>query len=284
MIVDREMVPRDRNWCITMSWALPLLQKLIPKDIYDNLNQCQPDPTTDPNETGKYGIVIRDGSNGAVKIHHHFPAIRRINHRKTKRHLSQGLSVQYGKRLAGITLNPDDDEEVTAHFEDGSAETGTIIVGADGGASQVRRWLLGDAAAQEVLPCVFMNFAFSLPADFALPLESNLSPTVEVGAHPKNMYLGLSLLDKPDVEKPETWLFYLLAAWPYGNDMNDQTSGNLLAELRSRMDGWIDPFKAVVEKLPDDTVIKHDELRIWHTKPWNNQQGRITLVGDAAHR
>jgi 2-polyprenyl-6-methoxyphenol hydroxylase-like FAD-dependent oxidoreductase len=283
VIVDRETTPRDRNWCITMSWSLPLLQKLVPANLFESINLCQPDSTTDPIEAGKYGIAIRDGSTGKVKIRNQFPGIRRVNHKKTKHHLSQGLPVHYGKQLVDIAVGPDDDE-VTAHFADGTQETGTIIVGADGGISQVRRRLLGDAAAQEVLPCQFMNFSFSLPAELAQWLEKSLGPTIEVGAHPRNMYMGLSLLDKPDTTKPETWLFYILAAWKLSDNVDGQGSGSQLSELRSRMDDWADPFKTVVEKLPDDTYIKQDQLRIWHTKPWDNHQGRVTLIGDAAHR
>jgi 2-polyprenyl-6-methoxyphenol hydroxylase-like FAD-dependent oxidoreductase len=267
-----------------MSWALPLLEKLLPATLFNTINFCQPDPTANAIEVGKHGITIRDGSTGEVRKRMPFPSIRRVNHKKTKKHLSQGLSVQYGKRLVEISVNSNNNEEVTAHFQDGTTETGTIIVGADGGASRVRRWLLGDAGSQEVLPCKFMNFSFSLPSELALRLGKDLSPTVEVGCHPKNMYMGLSLLDKPESTKPETWLFYLLASWQISSGADSPNSGNQLAELRSRMDGWVDPFKIVVEKLLVDTVIKDDQLRIWRTKPWNNHQGRVTLVGDAAHR
>ncbi|PCG97054.1 Monooxygenase, FAD-binding [Penicillium occitanis (nom. inval.)] len=281
VIVDRETTPRDRNWCITMSWALPLLQNLVPASIFESINLCQPDPTADPAEAGKYGIAIRDGSTGKVKIRHQFPGIRRINHKKTKHHLSQGLSVQYGKLLVDITVGPDD-HEVTAHFADGTQETGTVIVGADGGVSRVRRWLLGDEAAQEVLPCQFMNFSFSLAAESAEWLDKRLGPTIEVAAHPRNMYMGLSLLDKPDA-KPDSWLFYILAAWKPSDSTDGQGSASLLSDLRKRMYDWADPFKTVVEKLPDDIFIRQDQLRIWHTKAWDNRQGRVTLVGDAAH-
>lgn len=283
VIVDRETTPRDRNWCITMSWALPLLQNLVPASIFESINLCQPDPATDPSEAGKYGIAIRDGSTGKVKIRHQFPGIQRINHRKTKHHLSQGPSVQYGKRLVDITVGPDDDE-VTAYFADRTQETGTIIVGADGGVSQVRRWLLGDEAAQEAMPCQFMNFSFSLPAESAQWLDGSLGPTIEVAAHPRNMYMGLSLLDKPDATKPEAWVFSILAAWKLSDSTDGQSSASQLSDLRKRMYDWADPFKTVVEKLPDDTFIRQNQLRIWPTKPWNNHQGRVTLVGDAAHR
>lgn len=215
----------------------------------------------------------------------HFPTIRRLNIQKTKRYLSTGIDVKYGKKLVDITLGQgkDDDGLVTAHFDDGTSETGTMIVGADGGASRVRRWLLGDLAQQEALPCDFVNFSFTLPADIAVRLDKEMNPTVDVGAHPSNMYLGIFLLDKPDMNKPETWIFYILATWSL-DDKNARAPGKKLDELRCRMSGWFDLYKAVVENVPDDVEIKPDQLRIWKTKPWDNHQGRITLVGDAAHR
>lgn len=213
------------------------------------------------------------------------PAIRRLNIQKTKQYLSTGIDVKYGKKLVDITLGQgtEDDGLVTAHFDDGTSETGTMIVGADGGASRVRRWLLGDLAQQEALPCDFMNFSFTLPADIAVRLDKEMNPTVDVGAHPSNMYLGIFLLDKPDMDKPETWIFYILSTWRL-DDNNDRAPGKRLDDLRSRMPGWFDLYKTVIENVPDDVEIKPDQLRIWKTKPWDNHQGRITLAGDAAHR
>jgi len=35
--------------------------------------------------------------------------------------------------------------------------------------------------------------------------------------------------------------------------------------------------------LPDDDVVPVDAGRQWAPRPWNNQAGRVTLAGDAAH-
>ena len=50
------------------------------------------------------------------------------------------LRIAYGKRLERISYGGD--ETVTAHFADGTAETGRLLVGADGSQSTVRRLLL----------------------------------------------------------------------------------------------------------------------------------------------
>ncbi|KAH8691651.1 putative monooxygenase [Talaromyces proteolyticus] len=282
VIVDRETAPRDRNWAITLGWALPLLQKLLPDNLYDSIQQCQPDPNLDAKLAGQTGLLVRDGATGEAKTVSRFPSIRRLNIQKTKRHFSEGLDIRYGKRLVDIALAPGNDAGVTAYFDDGTSETGTTIVGADGGASHVRRWLLGDLALPEALPCDFMNFSFTLPADIALRLDKEMNPTVDVGAHPSNMYLGVFLLDKPDIERPETWVFYILSTWSL-SDAGIHHPGSRLSELRSRMRDWFDLFKVVVDNVPDDVEIKPDQLRIWKTRPWDNHRGRITLAGDAAH-
>ena len=160
-----------------------------------------------------------------------------------------------------------------------------MIIGADGGASQVRRWLLSEElAAQEVLPYAFMNFSFTLPADKAVWLDNEMNPNVDVAPHPKGMYLGIFLLDKPDLKRPETWIFYILTTWPIAGKEDEENAENRLERLRAHMDGWTEPYKSVVEWVPDDVVIRPDQLRIWHPKPWDNRGGRVTLAGDAAHR
>lgn len=181
-IVDREATPRDRSWGITLSWALPLLSKLLPEELFNNLQACQPDPNLDADKAGREGILIRDGVTGAIKTRVQFPIIRRVNIQKTKQNLAKGLTICYGRKLVDITLQDraNSTKGVTAKFEDGTEMTGDVIVGADGGNSMVRRWLLGELAAQEVLPYAFMNFRFTLPAKKAMWLDGVMNPNVDV--------------------------------------------------------------------------------------------------------
>ncbi|KAK3314051.1 hypothetical protein B0H66DRAFT_584451 [Apodospora peruviana] len=284
-LVDRETTPRDRNWGITLSWALPLLESLLPPALVAQLQACQPDTSLSVASAGEQGVLIRDGGTGAIKIRMSYPGgVRRMQIQKTKRVLSAGLHLEYGKKLVSLSYD-DSPEGVTAHFADGTTETGSVVVGADGGASQVRRCLLGEeAAAQEVLPYAFMNFPFSLPAEKARWLDGVMNPSVDVAPHPKAMYMGLFLLDKPDLDRPETWVFYVLVTWPIADEDDEvNPDGTRLHRLRAHMDGWADPYKSVVEWLADDVAIGKDQLRIWHPKEWDNRCGRVTLTGDAAH-
>jgi hypothetical protein len=170
-----------------------------------------------------------------------------------------------------------------ARFEDGTSEAGTIIVGADGNASFVRKWLLGDAAEPQILPYAFMNFPVTYTAEQARYLDKTMHPIVDVGIHPKNMYIGFFQLDKPDLERPETWIFYILASWPIATKEDEENTGNRLQRLRDRMDDWAEPFKSAVAWVPDGTEIKPDKLKVWAPTPWDNHGGRVTIAGDAAH-
>lgn len=233
-------------------------------------------------EAGRRGVLIRDGSTGETMSNPSMPLVRRMQIQRTKRHLAQGLNIKYGKKLVNIDV---DDNGVIAHFEDGTTETGSIVMGADGGNSGVRKWLLGERAEQQVMPYAFMNFSFSLPADRAVWLANEINPNVDVATHPKSMYIGVFILDKPDLQNPETWVFYLLTTWPLETkDDYENPDHNRLQRLKARMDGWADPYKSVVEWLPDDTPVGKEQLRIWNPEPWENHQGRVTLSGDAAHR
>ena len=189
-------------------------------------------------------------------------------------------NLQFGKRLSKIEMT---ESGPIAYFEDGTSEAGTILIGADGNASFVRKWLLGDAAEPQTLPYAFMNFPVTYTAEQARYIDKTMHPIVDVGIHPKNMYIGFFQLDKPDLERPETWIFYILASWPIASREDEENTGNRLQRLRNHMDDWADPFKSAVAWVPDGTEIKPDKLKVWVPSPWDNHGGRVTLAGDAAH-
>ncbi|ORY61036.1 monooxygenase [Pseudomassariella vexata] len=279
VVVDKESTPRDRNWGVTIAWSHPFLQKLLPENLWNRLHECQPDPALDSREAGCESVIIRDGQSGQTMVEPPFPGVRRLNIQKTRRSWGECVHVKFGKTITGITLEAD---SVTAHFQDGTSETGSVLIGSDGGGSWVRRFLLEDAADAQVLPYMFLNFPIRYPAEQARKMERMMHPIVDVGIHPKSMYIGIFLLDKPDLSRPETWIFYILATWPKGeNDVVEDR--NYVDELRQRMNGWADPYKSAVEWVTTDIQAKPVPLKIWGTKQWDNRGGRVTLSGDAAH-
>ncbi|OAP61574.1 hypothetical protein AYL99_03777 [Fonsecaea erecta] len=286
VVVDKESEPRDRNWGVTIAWSHPLLAQLLPAELYDRLPECQPDPGLDTKAAGFESVIVRDGQTGATIVQPPFPGVRRLNIQKTRTIWSKGVNVKFGKTLTDIELT--EDGGVTAHFHDGTSESGSVLVGCDGGGSWVRRWMLGDKGASVVLPYTFLNFPFRYTAERAVQMDKMMHPIVDVAVHPKSMYIGIFLLDKPDLTKPETWVFYVLATWSKDNKSAPDasaTDGNMVAELKARMDDWANPFKSAVEWIPDDVQAKAVPLRIWGPPDsgWDNRGGRVTLAGDAAH-
>ncbi|KPI37992.1 uncharacterized protein AB675_3133 [Cyphellophora attinorum] len=263
-ICEKESTPRDRNWGVTISWAVPFLAKCLPPELFARLQECQPDIRLNNAAEGKESLLIRDGATGQPLIEPSFPGTRRLQIKRTRRIWGEALlehggeGVRYGKVLVGIDT-PDEGEykgKVVGRFEDGSCEVGDVLIGTDGGSS------------------------------FALWLDEKINPSVDVGCHPKKMYSGILILDKPDLERPETWVFYVLSTWPKEEGVTYGKDDDLLEEYRRRMDGWGDPYRKVADWIPEGTKVRPilGGLKVFAPKErWNNRDGRVTIGGDAAH-
>jgi 2-polyprenyl-6-methoxyphenol hydroxylase-like FAD-dependent oxidoreductase len=284
-VFEKEPSPRERNWGVTISWAAPYLEKCLSPELFARLKECQPDPGLDAKARNQESVLIRNGKTGKTLVEPTFPGIRRLSIKKTRDNLGKGIDVQYGKEVIDIKTTAEG--VVTAYFADGTKKSGSALIGTDGGGSYVRRCLLGDAATPWELGYNFVNFSFSLEAEQARWIDARINPHVDVGCHPdKPMYSGVFILDKPDLDRPETWVFYILSTWPVEKGVEYRPEDNLLEEYRSRMDGWGDPYKQVAEWIPDSTRVKavSSGLKTFAPKSqWDNHQGLITIGGDAAH-
>lgn len=284
-VFEKEATPRDRNWGVTISWAVPCLEKCLSPELFARLKECQPDPGLDCAARGQESVLVRDGATGKTLVEPAFPGIRRLQIKRTRRTWGQGIDVQFGKSITDVQILADGG--LSAHFADGTSTSGSVLIGTDGGSSWVRAWLLGAGAEAWDLGYNFLNFPFQLRAEQAKWLDERIHPIVDVGvaAH-KRMYSGIFILDKPDLDKPETWVFYVLSTWPkeagvfYGKDED------LLAEYRQRMEGWGSPFKEVADWIPEGTKVRAvgTGLKVFAPRAkWDNKNGRVTIGGDAAH-
>ena len=55
--------------------------------------------------------------------------------------------------------------------------------------------------------------------------------------------------------------------------------------MRDVSSEWAEPFREMIQALPDDADVKTLKLEDWVPKQgmWDNKGGKATLVGDAAH-
>jgi 2-polyprenyl-6-methoxyphenol hydroxylase-like FAD-dependent oxidoreductase len=264
---------------------VPFLEKsLLPPDLVARLKECQPDPGLDCVARGQESVLVRDGATGKTLVEPGFPGIRRLQIKKTRRIWGEGIDVQFDKSITSIETPSS--EGVTASFSDGTSATGSVLIGTDGGSSFVRGWLLPDQEAWD-LGYNFLNFSFQLPADQAQWVSERAHPIVDVGTHPrKPMYSGIFILDKPDLERPETWVFYVLSTWPKEPGVSYDKDQDLLAEYRRRMADWGSPYKEVADWIPKGTRVRTigTGLKVFAPKgSWDNRNGRVTMAGDAAH-
>ena len=174
------------------------------------------------------------------------------------------IPVHTGKRLTGFEQ---DSASVTAHFADGSSAAGRLIVGADGIRSAVRALLhSGDAPRFTG----HVAFRFLVPAALAAPFMGQGRSAIFIG--PKRTFNRYTMqggkvvncagLAETGEEVPEGW-----------------SLSSSIAEVGAAFPNWHPDATGLIAQA--HSVIKWG---LYDRKPlarWS--EGRITLLGDAAH-
>lgn len=86
--------------------------------------------------------------------------------------------------------------------------------------------------------------------------------------------------DGPD--HPESWVFHLAMAW-FMEHGQPATYRERLDMIREKAQSLAEPARSSFTWIPDDTQVHKADISYWVTQPWDNRQGRLTLIGDAAH-
>lgn len=256
---------------------------MLPEELSTQINSCQVDQTIDCAAIGEDRIIIYNGQTREAAFTFPIPKAREINIRKLRVLCAEQLDVKYGKLFQRYEIRKTGGVQV--FFEDGSADEGDIVIGIDGATSRVRHQLLGSDAVMDILPFALMNFNVSYTAEQALFIKDRLHPLVDIAIHPAGHYIRANILDMPKQDDPATWAFQILTTWPlkYVEDHDNDTGRLNRLKAHVKRDGWAEPYKSAIEWIPEETEVLKDQLKIWKTVPWNNEGGRVTLCGDAAH-
>ncbi|KAK9799883.1 putative FAD-binding domain-containing protein [Seiridium cardinale] len=282
---------RGGGYSLSFHWGLPHLEAALPKDIFEGLQDCLCNPHAV--ETGQRGrfqyFNLRTGvpklSGTPTPANPGTMRIARVAREKLIKLLMTGVDVQFDKALSH--LSSPGVGEVCAHFADGTAATGNLVIGADGGKSAVRRAICGEQGEATVVPVRMMALRCPYPLEKVAKVRQ-VDPNVIMGGDPENnTYYWFSFLDMP---RPDSSVkvadCFMTFSWPFEDgSIIPHDNEKRIALAQQLADQWAEPMREMVLDLPPETWIHEINILEWVPKKglWDNRHGTVTLVGDAAH-
>lgn len=274
---------RSQGWALTLHWCLDALERTIGPERAAKLPGAVVDRTL-KKDAGNFLFLNCETAETLYKIP---PSKRRLRlHRQKLRNvLADGVNVQEGKKLTRVE---DIEGGVRAHFADGTFADGTILIGADGNNSNVRKHLLPDDHALTLLPVHLVGVIRHFTADQGEPIRK-LDPLLFQGLHPKTAdYLWYSIQEVN--EEPDGRINYdalVIISWIMKDPVKDaipKTNPERIAMMKKRAAGFAEPLRSIVMDIPDDLDFT-TPLRLgdFPCRDWDNKGGRVTLAGDSAH-
>ncbi|KAK3296637.1 uncharacterized protein B0H64DRAFT_415985 [Chaetomium fimeti] len=281
---DESTAARARDWSFGVYWAQSRIEECLTPELNLLLDTVQTDPSY--RRHAESVLPVYHGVTGEILQPIPAPYAIRLKRRAFVDMIKKGLDVRYGKSLDTITVT---EGGITAGFKDGTAENGTLLIGAEGAHSPTRAWLFQlspeDAALQKVPVSSFGTVA-KLTRETALSLR-NIHPIYSMAVGPDNVFVFAAIHDCT-AEAPEDWTFMLLITWNYDETEDHVRLANdrvfLLEKVEALTKSLVYPFNAMVQDVPPETRSWYSsQMTYWPTRPWDNRGGRVTVAGDAAH-
>ncbi|KFX89855.1 hypothetical protein O988_08460 [Pseudogymnoascus sp. VKM F-3808] len=288
-IFERDPNPTHRGagWGLTIHWALPDFEALLPADLLARLPETFVDnAAVAEGLTGNF--LLFDLQNGAERYRVPPNTRIRVSRERLRRLLMDGLDIQWSKTIAGIdTTTPG---AVTASFTDGTTATGTHLIGADGSRSTVRT-LLAPSPENHVLPVRLLGASVPYSSTRCAPIR-DVDPFFFQASDPAtDAFFWFSFLSVP-ADPKEDRVCQILVSWPYrkgflGREepVDIPAREDRVAWMKEVTKGWVEPFRSIVADIPEGTEVKSLALEDWvpAAEGFDSRDGRVTLIGDAAH-
>lgn len=287
---------RPREWTIVLHWALPIMLSMLPDDVAAKLPRaiCNPDLEFDANAES---LPVYNGVTGDLMFASPMPGSRRIARRRLRAVLAEGLDIQWGKKLQSISGNEAGDSApaLTLAFDDGTSAAADFVLGADGASSRVRNIVVGDAEKARSTPSglLFATAIVNYGDEEKVKTVVNTHPVAAamMGTDAVGGCGVLYVNDGSEGAKPREladWTTFWIKIWQ--GKLDKPVLGRDAIELlknSSSSKRLAAPFNLQIEWTPDDSICYIDEMKYWVPVPFGSpettQDGRVTLVGDAAH-
>jgi 2-polyprenyl-6-methoxyphenol hydroxylase-like FAD-dependent oxidoreductase len=285
-IFDRDASPTSRSpgWGITVHWALPALLSCLPPHVAAKLETAQVDPEQGRCDTGQF-LVLNLKTAEPVYIIPPAPRMR-LSRKKLRGVLMEGVHVEWGKGLEELRMT---DEGVEVSFDDGTVIKGAICVGADGASSRMRRKLSPETAQLVQLPVRMIGVTVRLTPE-KIDLLRAIDPLLFQGIHPDTgTFLWFSVLSTPEANgslgADEYYEGQVLVSWKVKSSEEEPplSSRERVGLMKSLAMSFEERLRTLVYDIPDDTEVIEIRIRDWPYVIWPNHDGKVTLIGDAAH-
>lgn len=266
------------------SRCLPDLTELLPKDLGDLASVSVNSASKIEDSFALYDIEAEKviAKFGGVPKNHKGHMLR-ASRPKARDFLWQNVPVQIGKKFTHYTEARD---SITAHFEDGSSVTGTILVGADGSRSKIRAQMLGAAG-----PHVELSQWQPILAELDLPKEQFLAlqaiGTSAIAAAYKDVMRFVWCVR--EAQSDGIGLCYWALIWRTEDPVAEaawlETSSSAAKlEKAKEITKLLPPFlKTIIDQTDVEGMSPGPILFREFVPPSALPRGRATLVGDAAH-
>jgi 2-polyprenyl-6-methoxyphenol hydroxylase-like FAD-dependent oxidoreductase len=236
------------------------------------VDACQVDPAVGRHDNGNF--LFLNLADCSTKFRIPPSERRRVNREKLRAVLLNDVKehVHWSKRLSSVSNDDNSQGSVTAHFDDGTSATGSMIIGADGSNSHVRRMLRPDAYRNSQLPIRFVGSGIDMTREQVTPLR-NLDPLLFQGCHPDTgCFMWVSMLEVPEINGTantdhERYRVQINLSWPVKSADDEVKTDNAerLADMKRRAREFAPTLRDAVNAIPEDTPVLEIKLADW---PW----------------
>ncbi|KAI8147312.1 hypothetical protein BJV82DRAFT_552016 [Fennellomyces sp. T-0311] len=287
---DASDVDRSQGFSLSLHFCLWSLKNAMDPVKYSTLGSTA---AVDPENPRKSAFGLIDGNSGERKAVIEGPPnvdVFRVNRKRFRDWLMDGIDVEWDKQLDSYTVN-DDGVQVT--FMDGSTERGSILIGADGVNSRVCEQLIGSEEFEKLTvpnPLAVMASSYWISEEYRKEIAERFSPShfIAIAADTDDSKfttcLFVSLMDI-DLSKDKPYqMLWSISCKHQGPVYETDAERVQQAKDWTRKAQFHRSLARLVEESPNDAPVY--PIRIRERSPpafLDTYRGPVILIGDAAH-